>query len=85
MGKRLTGSAPLEKEGNFMPWCPKCKSEYREGFTVCADCGCELVEEEQLEERVTLTFGDEDQMKTLKMTAFVRSWWTGRASRKPWV
>lgn len=48
-----------------MPWCPKCKSEYREGFTVCADCGCELVEEEQLEERVTLTFGDEDQMKTL--------------------
>ena len=29
-----------------MPWCPKCKSEYRKGFTVCADCGCELVEEE---------------------------------------
>lgn len=27
-----------------MPWCPKCKSEYREGFTVCADCGVELVE-----------------------------------------
>ncbi|MEG1774290.1 MAG: DUF2007 domain-containing protein [Oscillospiraceae bacterium] len=21
-----------------MPWCPKCKGEYREGFTVCADC-----------------------------------------------
>ncbi len=29
-----------------MPWCPKCKTEYREGFTVCADCGSELVEEE---------------------------------------
>ena len=29
-----------------MPWCPKCKSEYRQGFTVCADCGSELVEEE---------------------------------------
>lgn len=29
-----------------MPWCPKCKSEYREGFTVCADCGGELVDEE---------------------------------------
>lgn len=28
-----------------MPWCPKCKSEYREGFTVCSDCGTELVEE----------------------------------------
>lgn len=29
-----------------MPWCPKCKTEYREGFTVCADCGSELVAEE---------------------------------------
>ena len=26
-------------------WCPKCKNEYREGITVCADCGCELVED----------------------------------------
>ena len=28
-----------------MPWCPKCKTEYREGITVCADCKVELVEE----------------------------------------
>ena len=27
-----------------MSWCPKCKYEYREGFTTCRDCGCELVE-----------------------------------------
>lgn len=27
-----------------MPWCPKCKNEYVEGVTVCADCGCPLVE-----------------------------------------
>lgn len=27
-----------------MPWCPKCKNEYVEGVTVCADCGCDLVE-----------------------------------------
>ncbi len=25
-------------------WCPKCKNEYVEGFTHCADCDCDLVE-----------------------------------------
>lgn len=29
-----------------MPWWPKCKSEYRDGFSVCADCGSELVDKE---------------------------------------
>jgi len=28
-----------------MPWCPKCRYEYREGFTTCSDCGAALVEE----------------------------------------
>ncbi len=28
-----------------MPWCPKCRTEYRDGFTVCADCGAQLVDE----------------------------------------
>lgn len=32
-----------------MPWCPKCKSEYREGFTVCADCGSRLIGEAEYE------------------------------------
>ena len=27
-----------------MPFCPKCKAEYREGFTICADCKVPLVE-----------------------------------------
>ncbi len=67
MRKGITRGAHMEKEGNSMPWCPKCKSEYREGFTVCADCGCELVEEEQVDEQVTLTFGDEDQMRSLEV------------------
>ena len=49
-----------------MPWCPKCKNEYREGITVCADCGCELVNEEQMEELVSVIFGEEEQMTSLK-------------------
>lgn len=32
-----------------MPWCPKCKNEYKEGITVCMDCNCELVEEEPVD------------------------------------
>lgn len=38
-----------------MPWCPNCKNEYKEGYTVCADCGAQLVDhlkEEQSEEPV---------------------------------
>ena len=27
-----------------MPFCPECKSEYRTGFTDCADCQIPLVE-----------------------------------------
>lgn len=38
-----------------MPWCPKCKSEYRAGFEVCADCGCKLVEEEPTDEKSKAT------------------------------
>lgn len=28
-----------------MPWCPKCKTEYREGFERCSDCETDLVDE----------------------------------------
>lgn len=27
-----------------MAWCPKCGSEYRDGFTECASCGVKLVD-----------------------------------------
>lgn len=28
-----------------MPWCPSCRTEYREDFYKCSDCGSELVDE----------------------------------------
>lgn len=28
-----------------MPWCPECKTEYRSGFSKCADCGSGLTAE----------------------------------------
>jgi hypothetical protein len=28
--------------------CPKCKTEYREGFYRCADCGIDLVEDAEV-------------------------------------
>jgi len=31
-------------------WCSKCKVEYREGFTVCADCGADLNPASSLEQ-----------------------------------
>ena len=58
-----------------MPWCPKCKNEYVEGITKCADCGAALVdtlveetvtsveetEEEQiLEETFSSSIGEEN-------------------------
>ena len=47
-----------------MPWCPKCKNEYREGIKVCADCGCELVKE--IITQTPVAYGGEEQMVMLK-------------------
>jgi len=35
-----------------MPWCPKCKFEYRDGFDKCSDCDVDLVEELEKEDPV---------------------------------
>lgn len=43
-------------------WCPKCKNEYVEGITICADCGSELVEsltEEAAEAEAAGDFSDD--------------------------
>ncbi len=40
-----------------MPYCPECGAEYRKGFQECADCGAELVKDEDEE----LFAEDEDE------------------------
>lgn len=54
-----------------MPWCPKCRNEYYEGFTVCADCGCELVDElpEEKKENIGGFLSDEDKARMISMQA----------------
>lgn len=47
-----------------MPWCPKCKNEYKEGFTVCADCGLELVESLQ-DDYIIVSKGPENELKCM--------------------
>jgi hypothetical protein len=37
----LWNSVPVKKK-EFKMFCPKCKSEYREGFYKCADCDVDL-------------------------------------------
>lgn len=48
-----------------MPWCPKCKNEYRDGILVCSDCGCALIDEKE-EERNIIFFGEQNQLELLK-------------------
>lgn len=49
-----------------MPWCPKCRNEYRKGITVCAECGVGLVD--SLEEcgKQAFIFGEKDKMERLQ-------------------
>lgn len=46
-----------------MPWCPICKTEYREGFSRCSDCETELVEE--IKEDVISLGHDEDNSQQI--------------------
>jgi len=48
-----------------MPYCPKCKAEYREGFRVCVDCKVALVSELPHEETVELLEGQGDSQAAL--------------------
>lgn len=48
-----------------MPWCPKCSNEYKEGVKVCADCGCELIDD-SAGGQVRIMFGAKGEMDTLR-------------------
>ena len=53
-----------------MPWCPVCKNEYKEGYTVCADCGAELVD--SLDQMLMpIYFGEEDTLAD--MDSFIKA------------
>lgn len=52
-----------------MPWCPECRSEYREGFKNCSECGAALVEELPPESAVENTEGDEGDIAVFLVSA----------------
>ncbi|MCM1538577.1 MAG: hypothetical protein NC254_09275, partial [bacterium] len=52
-----------------MPWCPVCKNEYKEGVTVCADCGTALVD--SLEERKEVLLCKGEEALILRMQKFL--------------
>ena len=54
-----------------MPWCPKCKNEYKAGYTICADCGSELVESLNAIEWKAVYFGEEADL--LAMCEFMQA------------
>ncbi len=48
-----------------MPYCPKCKNEYTEGITVCADCGEPLVEKLSSENDIPLVYGTREELEEI--------------------
>lgn len=49
-----------------MPWCPKCRNEYRKGITVCAECKVELVDSLENSVKQAFIFGEKDKMERLQ-------------------
>lgn len=49
-----------------MPWCPKCRNEYRKGITMCAECKVELVDSLDDCEKQAFIFDEKDKMERLQ-------------------
>lgn len=61
-------------EEHVMPWCPNCKTEYREGITVCADCGATLVDELPKERDLSVVayIAKEETALAVKLVEFLK-------------
>ncbi len=53
-----------------MPWCPKCKNEFQEGYTICSDCKVELVEELPVMEEFIPFFQSESKKIAEKLAKY---------------
>lgn len=51
-----------------MPWCPKCRTEYRDGVTECADCKTALVD--RLDDELIPFFQAEDKRVADRLSDF---------------
>ena len=55
-------------------FCPKCKAEYREGFTMCADCKILLVYELPSEKEEAENYPDGEQFVNLEAIVMPVRW-----------
>jgi hypothetical protein len=53
-----------------MPWCPNCKAEYQNGFTVCSDCKVDLVESLEVVVNYVPFFQAEDKKVAEKLVRY---------------
>lgn len=56
-----------------MPWCPKCRNEYKKGIFVCADCNTELTEELEPVSDFTTIANLKNEEHTDKLIEFLQS------------
>ena len=54
-----------------MPWCPKCKTEYREGIEKCADCGSALVAELDAEDDSSILCFIHSEQAVTKLVSYL--------------
>lgn len=54
-----------------MPWCPKCKTEFQEGISVCSDCKIPLVDELDVSDSYVELLGSEKELLISKFSKYL--------------